>query len=238
MATGAEPISIRDWSLTRPMMALCLVVLAVGGFVIPAAKPAGAGGMAPLLLQAGGSVTVVRPDEKSVVTFSSAASENAMLNFDGKFVATTKPGANQTTVLEIRDPWTAKMSWTQSVPGDWRVEAISSDGRQVVLGDPSISPHAASVPKGRTSTDLLLAGDGMGSKKITLPGNFVAEAFLANGAGVALIEHLPPMNPSTYSGLFWWGTGASPGNRWIENRSQGESRNRRNARCAPQPNLE
>ena len=185
----------------RPMMGSTLAVAAVVGFVsfvFPGIKQADAGGMSPLLLRSGGRVTVLHPDQKSAVTFASDSSENAMLNFDGKFVATTKPGANQTTVLEIRDPWTAKITWTQTVAGDWRVEAISNDGRQVVLGDPTISPTAPSVPKGRTVTPLLLVGDGNGSKPITLPGNFVAEAFLANNAGVALIEHLPPTNPTSY----------------------------------------
>jgi hypothetical protein len=196
--TNATNFLLPRWVLKRGSAGLLLVVLALFGLMIPNMKRAEAGGMAPLLLHAGGIVSVVRPDEKSVVTFSSDSAENAMLSFDGKFVATTKPGSNQSTVLEIRDPWTAKTVWTQTVPGNWRVEAVSSDARQVVLGDPTISLNAANVPRGRTTTSLLLVGDGVGYKQITLPGNFVAEAFLANGGGVALIEHLPPTNPVTY----------------------------------------
>jgi hypothetical protein len=177
--------------------------LFVGGLgvvlsVIPRMQQAQAGGMAPLLLQADGQVTVVRPDQNSAVTFSSKSSEQAILNFDGKFVGTTKPGADQTTILEIRNPWTAEVRWTQTVPGKWRVEAISNDGRNVVLGDPDISPSAASVPKGRNTTPLRLVSEGKQSRDVNLPGNFVAEAFLASGSGVALIEHLPPTDPKTY----------------------------------------
>ena len=166
--------------------------------MIPRMQRAEAGGMAPLLLHAGGRVTVVHPDENSSVTFSSEPSEQAILNFNGTFVATTKPGPSQTTIVDIRNPWTAEVRWTQSVPGKWRVEAISNDGRNVVLGDPDISPSAASVPKGRTATPLRLVSEGKQSRDVNLPGNFVAEAFLANGGGVALIEHLPPTDPKTY----------------------------------------
>ena len=176
-----------------------LAIVTVVATSLSGVQRAEAGGMAPLLLQSGSQVTVVRPDEKSVVTL---AVENAIVNFDGSAVATAKleaggDGTTRTTV-EIRDPWSGLVMWNQSVPGDWRVEAISKNGREVVLGDPSISPDAASVPKGRSATRFLMVGGGTGSKEITLPGNFVAEAFLANGAGVALIEHLPPLNPTAY----------------------------------------
>jgi hypothetical protein len=182
----------------RRAMGLTLGVLAIVGFVIPGIEPVAAGGMSPLLLHAGGEVTVVHPDEKGAVTFAVDASQNAVLNFDGRFVATTKPGSNQTTVLEVRDPWTAKMVWTQTVSGNWRVEAISSDGREVVLGDPTISATAASVPSGRTMTRFRMVSESFAGNEITLPGNFVAEAFLTNHAGFALIEHLPATNPTTY----------------------------------------
>ena len=66
------------------------------------------------------------------------------------------------------------------------------------MGDPSISPDAAAVPKGRAVTRLMLVGDGVGLKEFVLPGNFVAEAFMAQGGGVALIEHLPPLDPQRY----------------------------------------
>ena len=196
--TSARRVPVRRWIPQRRSVGWFLVATALFGFQLTRMERAEAGGMSPLLLQAGGKVTVVRPDEKSAVTFSSDSSENALLNFDGKLVATTKPGPNQSTVLEIRDPWTATLVWTQTVPGEWRAEAISSDGRHVVLGDPSLSPDAQSVPKGRTTTRFSLVGEGVGSQMLTLPGNFVAEAFLANGAGVALLEHLPPLNPRTY----------------------------------------
>jgi hypothetical protein len=176
----------------------CAVILGVALSMIPQMQQAQAGGMAPLLLQADGQITVVRPDENSAVTFSTVASEHALASLDGKLVATTKPGPNETTILEIRDPWTATTNWTQTIPGSLRVEAISGDGRNIVLGDANISATAASVPKGRTTTRLVLVGEGVGHKVVTLPGNFVAEAFLSKGQGVALIEHLPPTDPKSY----------------------------------------
>jgi hypothetical protein len=203
-ANASIPFISRNLTLPRVrrpklrVTGLIVGVLVVVGFVIPGIEPVAAGGMSPVLLHSGGEVTVIHPDEKSAVTFAVDASENAVLNFDGSFVATTKTGSEQTTVLEVRDPWTAKMVWTQTVPGNWRVEAVSFDARHVVLGDPTISVAAANVPKGRTTTSLLLVGEGVGHKQVTLPGNFVAEAFLSSGGGVALIEHLPPMNPATY----------------------------------------
>jgi hypothetical protein len=175
---------------------LALVMLCVS--FLFGAQRAGAGGMGPLLLQSGANATVVRPDANSAVTFTA---KNAMASFDGSFVASTsvkKTGDSATTLLEVRDPWTGNLAWKHEIPAEWRIEAISANGGQVVLGDPSISPDAAAVPKGRAVTRLLLVGNGVGLKEFNLPGNFVAEAFMAQGGGIALIEHLPPMNPKRY----------------------------------------
>jgi hypothetical protein len=160
---------------------------------------ADAGGMGPLLLQSGAKVSVVRPDANSAVTFTA---NRAMSSFDGSFVGSTSvtgQGADGAkTLLEVHDPWTGDLAWKHEIPGEWRIEAISANGAQVVLGDPSISPDAAAVPKGRAVTRLMLVGDGVGLKEFNLPGNFVAEAFMAQGGGIALIEHLPPINPKRY----------------------------------------
>ncbi len=181
--------------LTSALLASALLV----GTAQMGVDRADAGGMGPLLLQSGANVSVVRPDENSAVTFMA---NNAMSSFDGSFVGSTSAVGQGTdgvkTLLEVRDPWTAALVWKHEVAGEWRIEAISANGAQVVLGDPSISPDAAAVPKGRAITRLMLVGDGVGLKEFVLPGNFVAEAFMAQGGGVALIEHLPPLDPQRY----------------------------------------
>lgn len=197
-STSVDQVHHRTHVSKRRSASICAIALGLLAAGFHRMQRAEAGGMGPLLLQTGGKVTALRPDEKSAVTFSADASQNAIASFDGKFVATTRPGPNETTLLEVRDPWNGMTKWTESIPGKVRVEAVSRDGRGVVLGDADISPSASSVPKGRTETRLFLAGEGARQRMLTLPGNFVAEAFLTNGTGVALIEHLPPSDPKSY----------------------------------------
>jgi hypothetical protein len=187
--------NVRSGMLAAVLLALALL-MATPIFGVDRAD---AGGMGPLLLQSGVKVSVVRPDANSAVTFTA---NKAMASFDGSFVGSssvTGQGADGAkTLLDVHDPWTGDLAWKQEIPGEWRIEAISANGAQVVLGDPSISPDAAAVPKGRAVTRLLLVGNAVGLKEFNLPGNFVAEAFMAQGGGIALIEHLPPMNPKRY----------------------------------------
>ena len=154
-----------------------------------------AGGMPSVFVNDAHGLTVIEPDEKSRVIYEE---QRALTNFDGGFTATVKTARAGKTTIEVRDTWTGSLVWSTEAAGTWRPEAVANDGNQVLLGDPSIGATALEVPSGRAATALLLVRKDLGAQKIDLDGNFVAEAFFANGQGAALVEFLPPLRPTAY----------------------------------------
>lgn len=86
--------------------------------------------------------------------------------------------------------------WSRDVSGHLEVKVASGDGRLVALGRPRAN---AGYPSGRSSTPLVLVGEGAReTRTIRLKGNFEPEAFSTDGGSLFVIQYLPPRDPNRY----------------------------------------
>jgi hypothetical protein len=74
---------------------------------------------------------------------------------------------------------------------------VANNGSRVLLGDSAVSPDPYTVPTGRSTTQITLA-TATGTRAMTLPGNYQAEAFTVDMQSAVLIEHLPAQEPTSY----------------------------------------
>jgi hypothetical protein len=107
--------------------------------------------------------------------------------------ATWRDDRTAVTALDASD----RVLWSDSIPGEFGVRIVSSDGRLAALG-PGAATGTAYTATGRTSTDLVVLGAGP-RYEVTLAGNYEPEAFTVDGDAVILIEYTPPSAPTSYS---------------------------------------
>jgi hypothetical protein len=174
----------------RSLIGVIGVALLTTTLSMPSAR---AGGMPALQIHHRG-VTVIEPDKKSNVVFDA---KSGFASPTGSVVASTELKGPETS-LTVRDGVTGVIRWESKVPGSWRVEAVSVDGKQVLLGDPAASQRLADVPNGRQTTTLSYANSDGSLSVALLPGNFIAEAISADNSTAVMLEFLPAEKPTQY----------------------------------------
>ena len=167
---------------------------------VVATRPARAGGIPALQIRDAGGVRIIAEGGGP----TTADLRPGVVNASGSFIASTARDATskrQRTKVTVHNGWTGATEWSSTVNGLWRPEALSPDGTRVFLGSPDASPDPETVPRGRLQSKMVIIERDRAALFVTLPGNFVAEAFTVADAldrRVALIEHIPPSSPTAY----------------------------------------
>ena len=136
-------------------------------------------------------------------------------------------GMDDRTIVAVED---GSLTWRDSVGGvvTARVELTDDvvplvtdlDGRYVALGPPDGEPAEGTIVIGRAETTLEVRSPSGDGHRVTLPGNFVPEAFSTEPSGgqapsVFLVEYLPADAPTHYRvRVLDWATGEL---RWPSN---------------------
>lgn len=117
----------------------------------------------------------------------------AVASADGALVyAVTRDGSGGPTLVRLDPAAGVPTARTALGPG-WLPRVISADGRSCAL---SRTP-AAAVPASRTRTALLVVADGR-QRRFDLAGVVEPDAFTDDGAGLFVLEWLPPTAPDRY----------------------------------------
>src|SRR5918992_2569631 len=142
-----------------------------------------------LFIQTAGGVTVVEPGGSTP-----AFRGGAIPSSDWSTVVRSVPDGTSTEIIAV-DPSTGTERWDTSLPGNLRAKVVSNEGDLVALGPVRERHHRL----GRRSTTLVIV-DGQGSKPrtITLGGNYEPEAFSTDGQSLFVIKYSPARAPTSY----------------------------------------
>lgn len=99
------------------------------------------------------------------------------------------------TTLTAADPMTGRRMWERHLRSTLQVKVVSGNGDRVAL-----SPIGERYYKeGRSRTDIVIAeGGGSATRRISLQGNFEAEAFSKDRKTLFVIQYLPARRPDSY----------------------------------------
>lgn len=117
----------------------------------------------------------------------------AVVSPDGGLVHAVTRDADGAPVLERLDVATGVSTRGIVLGGGWTPRAVSCDGRMCAL----TRTPAAARPAARARTPLLVTDDGR-QRQYDLDGVVEPDAFTADGAGLFVLEWLPPEAPDRY----------------------------------------
>ena len=142
-----------------------------------------------LFIQTAGNVAVVEPGASSP-----AFRGGAIPSGNWSTVVRSVPDGSSTEIIAV-DPSTGEERWDTTLPGNLRAKVVSDDGGLVALGPARERHHRV----GRRSTTLVIV-DGQGSepRTITLGGNYEPEAFSTDGQSLFVIKYSPARAPTSY----------------------------------------
>jgi DNA-binding beta-propeller fold protein YncE len=127
---------------------------------------------------------------------------SAVYTPDGATLYVATPDGSSDTVLETLDTATMQTRARVGVPGRWQPRITSPDGTIVALTAPAL-------PAGREQTTILVADPTGARQRLSLAGNYQPDAFRTDGAGLFVLDWLPPKAPDRYRvRLVDLGTGA------------------------------
>jgi DNA-binding beta-propeller fold protein YncE len=112
---------------------------------------------------------------------------------DAATVYVTIPDGDANTVLETLDTATMQTRARVGLPGRWQPRITSPDGTIVALTAPADARQA-----GREKTTILVADPSGARQRLNLAGNFQPDAFRTDGAGLFVLDWLPPKAPDRY----------------------------------------
>lgn len=169
-----------------------ILLLGVTGFVLAAC-----GGTAPpapddvLFLRSAAGITLVRTQPKP----EAVELTHAVPSTDWSTVVRAIRHGEETRVT-AHDAASGRVLWSRDIPGNLEAKVASEGGQMVALGHPRLD---AGYPVGRSSTTLVLTGEGMSEPRaITVDGNIEPEAFSTDGGSLFVVEYLPPRAPTKY----------------------------------------
>jgi hypothetical protein len=117
----------------------------------------------------------------------------AVVSRDGGVVyAVTRAGAGGSTLVRL-NPVDGEPAGRTSLAGRWVPRVVSGDGRSCAL----TTTPAAARPAARARTPLLVTADGR-QRRYDLGGVVEPDAFTQDGAGLFVLEWLPPQAPDRY----------------------------------------
>jgi outer membrane protein assembly factor BamB len=169
-----------------------ILLLGVTGVVLAAC-----GGTSPpapddvLFLRSASGITLVRTQPKP----EAVELTDAVPSTDWSTVVRAVRQGEDTRVT-AHDASTGRELWSREVSGNLEVKVASEGGQMVALSHPR---QETGYPVGRSSTTLVLTGEGMTEPRtITVDGNIEPEAFSTDGGSLFVVEYLPPRAPTKY----------------------------------------
>jgi YVTN family beta-propeller protein len=141
-----------------------------------------------LFLQSRRGVTIVPAGGAS----PSFQASSALPSHDWSKVVQTERVGHNTRVVGFH-PSTEIELWSQIVPGNLKLKAVSRDADLAVL-EPAGSRYASNP----TVTKFVIARRGADSDIIELDGNFAPEAFSTDGNSLFVVQYFPARNPNRY----------------------------------------
>jgi hypothetical protein len=144
-----------------------------------------------LFVKTGDGLALVRPQSNSVAVRLS----DAVASIDWSAVVRATPEEKETRVVAL-DASSGSRLWARDVAGSLEVKVASAGARLVALGKPR---EGDTYPAGRASTTFVLTGEPeQQPRRITLRGNFEAEAFSTDRQSLFVIQYLPAKAPARY----------------------------------------
>jgi YVTN family beta-propeller protein len=143
-----------------------------------------------LFLRSGSGVALIEPGAAEAAYFGTSSVPTR----DWSTVVRAYVVDGETRVTSL-DPATKSEHWARTLPGGFRVKAVSEDGQSAALGPRRERSHLV----GRRQTQLsIVRGDAAGAQSFTLNGNYEPEAFSTNGQSLFVISYLPARAPTKY----------------------------------------
>jgi hypothetical protein len=120
---------------------------------------------------------------------------------DWSTIAATEPGTAGATRVTTIDGATGTGGRIQEIPGTLVPFAVSRDGAEVVLADPTVPGLVPGMPGGRTRTHVVVASlrGHEPPRTFDVAGNIVPEAFSSDAASIYVLQYLPADRPAQYS---------------------------------------
>lgn len=142
-----------------------------------------------LLVTVDGGLGVVRPSGVERIGAALATPDGATI-----YAAAPAGVDTELTVIATR---TGARTPGPRLAGAWTPRVAAPDGSRVALAAPD-SGETTHVPAGRVRTPLLVADAAAEVTRLELAGNIVPDAFSAGGAGLFVLDWLPPAAPDRY----------------------------------------
>jgi DNA-binding beta-propeller fold protein YncE len=110
---------------------------------------------------------------------------------DGATLYATTSDGSSGTILQTLDTATMQTRARVGVQGKWQPRITSPDGTIVALTDPALDAA-------RSETTILIADPSGARQRLNLAGNYQPDAFRTDGAGLFVLDWLPPKAPDRY----------------------------------------
>lgn len=123
-----------------------------------------------------------------------------ILSADNKKYYAAAQEATQTR-LDAFNPKTGDLTLTFLIQGRWELSSVSPNGRWIALTRLPDEPEQVARQAGgpwQSDFQVLDTQEGRIVHTLQLDGNFEVDTISADGAGLFLIQHLPPVNPEHY----------------------------------------
>ena len=141
-----------------------------------------------LFLQSRRGVTIV----PAGATSPSFRAPSALPSHDWSKIVQTERAGDDTRLVGLHSSTKIEL-WSQVVPGNLRLQAVSRDADAAVL-EPAGSRYASN-PR---VTKFVIARRGADTEIIKLDGNFAPEAFSTDGTSLFVVQYFPARNPNRY----------------------------------------
>ena len=88
--------------------------------------------------------------------------------------------------------------WVTTVEGTFEPRAVAADGARVALTAPPAAAEPGELAPGRSSTELIVAGQDAASERYEIEANIEPEAFSLDGTALFVVQFLPARQPTSY----------------------------------------